>query len=253
MKNTIPLVAAVVLGLLAVFAVSRTLSKNGSSQYGKEITVLVANGNLKSGTVISAENFRGVRVPLTFAPKQHVLHEQRASIVGQVISRDVATGDYIQWNDIGQSSSLGESVGEGEWAVPVSFGNSALLKLLKPGDEIAVVGMFKVEEELDSGSADKDAAKRTVARTVTTVLFPQVRIMGVMGGGSVLLSLPPEQALTIIAAQEEASLYAALRRPHDDKATNRKDSGQFDGSAFAKMLSGCKEIVIPDQPFNKVK
>ena len=57
MKNTIPLVAAVVLGLLAVFAVSRTLSKNGSSQYGKEITVLVANGNLKSGTVISAENF----------------------------------------------------------------------------------------------------------------------------------------------------------------------------------------------------
>ena len=49
------------------------------------------------------------------------------------------------------------------------------------------------------------------------------------------------------------SLYAALRRPHDDKATNRKDSGQFDGSAFAKMLYGCKEIVIPDQPFNKVK
>ncbi len=91
-------------------------------------------------------------------------------------------------------------------------------------------------------------------KKVTSVLFPQVRIMGVMGSGSVLLSLPPEQALTIISAQKWADgLYAALRRPHDDKATNRKDSGQFDGSAFVKMLSGCKEIVIPDQPFNKVK
>ena len=253
MKNTVPLVIAVVLGLLAVFTVSRTLAKNGSGQLGKPIQVLVANGNLRGGTVISAENVRSADVPLAYVPKQHVLAAQKASILGQVLTRDVAASDYLQWNDIGQTSSLGESVGEGEWAVPVSFGNSSLLKMLKTGDEIAVVGMFKVEEEIDSGSADKDAAKRTVTRTVTTVLFPQVRVMGVMGGGSVLLSLPPEQALTVIAAQEEASLYAALRRPHDNKATNRKDSGQFDGSAFAKMLSGCKEIVIPDQPFNKVK
>ena len=253
MKNTIPLVVAVILGLLAVFAVSRTLSKNGSSQYGKEIVVLVANGNLKSGSVISAENFRGVKVPLTFAPKQHILQEQRTSIVGQVISRDVAAGDYIQWNDIGQSSSLGESVGEGEWAVSVNFENSPFVKLLKPGDEIAIVGRFRVLEEIDSGSADQDAAKKIVERDVTTVLFPQVRIMGLAGSGGVLLSLPPEQALTVIAAQEQAELYAVLRRPHDDKSTNRKDCGQFDSGAFTKMLSGCKEIVIPDQPFNKVR
>jgi len=253
MKNTIPLVIAVILGLLAVFTVSRTLARSSSGQMGKPVQVLVANGNLKSGTVISAENVRGVEVPLSYVPKQHVLAAQKASILGQVLSRDVAASDYLQWNDVGQMSSLGESVGEGEWAVPVSFSNGALVKLLKPGDEIAVVGMFKVVEEVDSGSADKDAAKKRVERTVTTVLFPQVRIMGFAGTGSVLLSLPPEQALTIISAQAEATLYAALRRPHDDKATNRKDSGQFDGSAFVDMLSGCKKVAVPDQPFNKVK
>ena len=51
MKNMIPLVVAVVLGLAAVFAVSRALSKNGTRQYGKEIAVLVANGNLKRGRI----------------------------------------------------------------------------------------------------------------------------------------------------------------------------------------------------------
>lgn len=254
MKNTIPLVVAVILGLLAVFAVSRTLSKNGSSQYGKEIVVLVANGNLKSGAILSAENFREREVPLQHAPKQHILGDQSASIIGQVISRDIVSGDYIQWGDIGQASSLGESVGEGEWAVAVTFANGSLVKMLKPGDEIAVVGTFRVSEEVETGSADQDKATKTVERDVTTVLFPQVRIMGMAGSGGVLLSLPPEQALTVIAAEEQAgSLYAVLRRPHDEKATNRKDCGQFDGSAFTKMLSGCKEIVIPDQPFNKVK
>lgn len=85
MKNTIPLVAAVVLGLLAVFAVSRTLAKHGTNFHGKEITVLVANGNLKSGAVISADNFRNLKVPLAFAPKQHVLGAQLTSVVGQIL------------------------------------------------------------------------------------------------------------------------------------------------------------------------
>lgn len=254
MKNTIPLVLAVVLGLMAVFSVSRMVSKKTSGQHGQMVSVLVANGNLKAGGIISQEGFRNMSVPLVYAPKQHILKDQSMAIVGQTLSRDVAAGDYILWNDIGGSSSLGDSVGEGEWAVTVSFENGDLVKMLKPGDEIAIVGMFKVSEEREPDSADANAPKIVDSKIVTTVLFPQVRIMGVVGrGGGVLLSMPPAQALTIIAAQKDASLYAVLRRPHDEKSTNRKDSGVFDASAFAKMLEGCKEISIPDQPFNKTK
>lgn len=253
MKNTIPLVFAVVLGLLAVFAVSRAMSGQNKNIHGKEVSVLVANGNLRSGDVVAAEHFRVARVPLAYLPKQHILSEQSTSIVGQSLLRDVAVGDYLQWNDIGQSSSLGESVGEGEWTVPVSFANSELVKMLKPGDEIAIMGMFTVSVEREADSPDVRQAKVQENKTVTTVLFPQVRIMGMAGrGGSVLLSLPPAQALTIIAAQKQATLYAALRRPHDDKALSRKSCGMFDSQAFAKMLDGCKEIAVPDQPYNKV-
>lgn len=255
MKNTIPLVIAVVLGLMAVFAVSRAMSRQSGGQHGKEQIVLVANGNLKSGQIIAAENLRRVKVPLRYLPKQHILDDQQTSIVGQTLVQDVASGDYIQWNDIGQSSSLGEAVSEGEWAVPVGFANSELVNMLKAGDEIAIIGMFDVSVERDSGSSDANAPKIKENKTITTVLFPQVRIMGIVGrGGSVLLSLPPSQALTLISAQKEAkALYAALRRPHDEKATSRKDSGMIDGGAFADMLKGCKEIAVPDQPFSKVK
>ena len=50
---------------------------------------------------------------------------------------------------------------------PISIG-PVKLGMLKPGDEIAVVGMFEVEEEIDSGSADKDAARKTVRKRPTT-------------------------------------------------------------------------------------
>ena len=158
MKNMIPLIVAVVLGLAAVFAVSRALSKNGTRQYGKEVSVLVANGNLKRGSVMSSENFRRAVVPSAYVPKQHILGDQDASILGQTLVRDIAAGDYILWNDFGRQSSVGESVGEGEWAVPVSFENARqFAKQLKPGDEIAVVGMFEIQEEVKSTSADARA------------------------------------------------------------------------------------------------
>ena len=254
MKNTVPLIVATILGLLAVFAVSRAMSKQGSGKHGKPIPVLVANGNLKSGDTISAENFREFSVPLTYLPKQHILNDQRSLIVGQTLVQDVASGDYLLWNDIGQSSSIGEGVGEGEWAVSVKFENPDLVRLLKSGDEIAILGMFDIQVEKESNSSDANAPKEIVEKTVTTTLFPQVRIMSVGArGGSVLLSLPPEQALAITAAQREAKLFAALRRPHDDKATNRKNSGVFETEAFVNMLEGCNKISIPDQPFNRSK
>ncbi|MGN0833630.1 MAG: SAF domain-containing protein [Kiritimatiellia bacterium] len=253
MKNVIPLIVAVVLGLVAVLAVNRTLAKSDKGHSGNKIVVLVANGNLKSGHVVGKESFRSVEVPLAYAPKQHVLGDQRMSIVGQMLTRDVAAGDYIQWNDLGQSRGTGESVGEGEWAVSVGFQNADLVKMLKPGDEIAIVGMFDVAVEKAAKSADVDAEKTIEHKKVTTVLFPQMRIMELTDAGTVLFSVPPQQAMTLLAAQEQATLYAALRRPHDEKATNRKDSGVFDGTAFAKMLSGCPEITIPDKPFNKIK
>ncbi len=254
MKNMIPLIVAVVLGLAAVFAVSRALSKNGTRQYGKEVSVLVANGNLKRGSVMSSENFRRAVVPSAYVPKQHILGDQDASILGQTLVRDIAAGDYILWNDFGRQSSVGESVGEGEWAVPVSFENARqFAKQLKPGDEIAVVGMFEIQEEVKSTSADARAKPETVKRTVTTVLFPQVRIMSMSSDGSVLLSLPPQQALVAIAAQKQARLFVVLRRPHDGKATSRRDNGQFDNQAFVDMLQGCPKVQVPDQPSNKAK
>lgn len=251
MKNTIPLVIAVVLGLIAVFAVSKQMQRNSSGQHGKGVDVLVVNGPMKSGKEVVATDLRSVSVPLSFLPKRHILNDQKSLVIGQKLVRDIAKDDYIQWDDIGQAASLGDLVGEGEWAVPVGFANPSLVKLLKAGDDIAIVGMFEMKDRIKGTTGDADEEEREIRKTVTSVLYPKVRIMGMIGGGTVLLSLPPQQALAVIAAQKQATLYAALRRPHDEKATNRKDNGLFDGSAFSEMLNGLPKIAIPDQPFNK--
>lgn len=254
MKNAIPVVIAVVLGFIAVFAVSRAVSKNTDKDAVNRVNVVIANGHLKSGEVIGKESISAKSVPLAYAPKQYIPLEQAGTLIGQTLSSEIAPGDYLQWKDIGRATNTGDAVGEGEWAVPVSFSNSSLVKMLKAGDEIAIIGQFSISVEKASKSANVNAEKEYETKTVTTVLFPLVRIMGKIGNDGVLLSLPPKQAMIVIAAQSDAEgLYAALRRPNDEKSTSRTGSGMFDNSAFVEMLKGCEGITVPDQPSNKTK
>ena len=86
--------------------------------------------------------------------------------------------------DLDQSKS--RALGDGQWGVPVSFADATLLRMLQPGDDIAIVGTFNYSEPVKMGK-NADAEIKMVEKTVTAVIYPRVSILEI-NGGSVLLS-----------------------------------------------------------------
>jgi Flp pilus assembly protein CpaB len=255
MKNTLPLVIAVVLGFAAVFMVSRMVSSKQEGAVVQRVGVVTAGRELAQGEVVK-EDFIAIRhVPIEVVSPRHVKWENKNMILGQNVLRAVGRGDYITLNDVGSSSSLGRRVAEGEWAVPVTFSDTSLLQFLQPGDEVAILGTFSVKTTLPSTDLSKPPT--VVEERATSVVLPNVRILDVgVGDGmtgdlgakpkTVVVSLPPQQASMLIAAQQTAELYPALRRSDDPSARNRQDGGVVDETTFDGLRKGLKSVVIPE-------
>jgi pilus assembly protein CpaB len=256
MKNFIPLILAVLLGLAAVLAVGRLLQ---SRNQAKEKTTLVVSAarDVAAGDVLTADSVMQKKVPVSAKPAQAIFWSRSEMVVGQKAMRSIAQGDYILLSDVGLSRSMGDIVGEGEWAVSLTVSAGGIARVVQPGDEVAVIGTFRIKQKVKS--ADLSAAPEEVAREATLVLFPRVRVLDVgglgsgrgaegAGGAEIILALPPQQAQVLVAAQRKAQLTLALRRPGDESAINRMDSGMVDEDTFDKLLQGLESVAMPKIP-----
>jgi len=254
MKNFIPLILAVLLGLAAVLAVGRLLQARKET-VEKTTTVVAVARDLNAGDVLTADSIMEKKVPLSARPAQAIFWSRSEMVLGQKAQRSIAQGDYVLLSDVGQSRSMAEIVGEGEWAVSLTVQDGGIAKIVQPGDEVAVIGTFKITSPV--ASADLASKPEDVSQLATLVLFPRVRVLDVGrpaendeagGGGNLILSLPPREAQVLIAAQLNSQLTLALRRPGDAAAINRMDTGMVDATTFAKLLKGLSVVELPSVP-----
>ena len=253
MKNFIPLILAVLLGLAAVLAVGRLLQARKQAAE-KTTTVVAVARDVTAGEQISSDAIMEKKVPVSARPAQAIFWTRAEMVVGQKALRSIAQGDYVLLSDVGLSRSMADIVGEGEWAVSLTVPAGGIARIVQPGDEVAVIGTFKIKSQVKT--ADLAAAPEEIAREATLVLFPRVRVLDVgtlsTGGdasaGELILALPPQQAQVLIAAQAKARLTLALRRPGDDAAVNRIDTGMVNEETFDKLLQGLNTFELPDIP-----
>jgi Flp pilus assembly protein CpaB len=156
-------------------------------------------------------------------------------------------------SDLNLAGSMAGLVGEGEWAVAINVANASVAQ---PGDEVAVIATFPVEQAV--ATADLSQAPQKNSKEVTLVLFPRVRVLENVGntkrdetGEEIVLALPPQQAQVLIAAQNKARLTLALRRPGDDSALSRSAAGVVDETTFQELLKAVPTVNIPDAPGTK--
>lgn len=245
MKNAIPLITAVLLGLAAVFAVSKTV-KNSDKPMERTRSVLIATSDISAGEPIQESRVGTREVPESAIPRNAIDASERSFTFNQKAKRPIAKGDYILYLDMDLDQSKSRALGDGQWGVPVSFADATLLRMLQPGDDIAIVGTFSYSEPVKMGK-NADAEVQMVNKTVTAVIYPRVSILEV-NGGSVLLSMPPQQAIALTAIQRKAKLYPILRKKKDDNALNRLNGGVFEDSALTSMIKGLQKIDIPLVP-----
>ena len=184
--------------------------------------------------------------PPSAAPKNSIDESNRAFTFNQRAKRKISPGDYILYSDIELDQSKSHALGDGQWGVTVTFADAVLTKMLQPGDDIAIIGTFVYQDSIRT-EKNEDAEAKVVSKTVTAVIYPRVSILEIQGG-SVLLSLPPEQAIAMTAIQRKAQLFPILRKKKDDNALSRMDGGMFEDSALVNMLQGLQKIEIPLVP-----
>ena len=213
MKNTIPLIIAVILGLAAVFAVSRTIARNRGDEVQK-IAVLVANKNMSMGDEVRNDDISSIAIPReAYMPSQHVRAENSNWVVGQKLQRSVASGAFVLIDDVvSQGRGLSGEIADGEWCVPVHFADATLVETLQPGDDIAIVMI--AQDAMATGRHDEDGNDEYVKVQTARVLFPSVGVQRKTQDG-ILVSLTPEEAQRLLIAQLNAPLYPMLRKPDD--------------------------------------
>lgn len=267
MKNTIPLIIAIVLGGLAVFAVSRMIRPQDSNQENRYVEIVSAekeitpkDGPIKDGWLVKR------KVELSSVPAKAIPWAQKNRVVGQAAVRTIARNDYVLASDVpGMDIRLGEALSEGEWAVPVTFSDPALVRFLQPGDEVAILGTSVTQETIQK--PDISEKPDVVEMRTTSVLFPCVRILDIGkgdairrdedagGNGTIIVALTPQQSATLIAAQRTMELYPALRRASDNHALKRRDVGIVTDATFNDKKTGLKAnlepVVLPDNASTK--
>ena len=256
MKNTVPLVLALVFGVAAVVGVSRLISSNAAEEEKKYVYVVAAARDIvfRDGEIKDSWLLRK-RVEISSLPAKAIRWDMANSVVGQTVVRTVAKNDYILSSDIsGVDIRLSGLLAEGEWAVPVTFADPALVRFLQPGDEIAVMGAYEMKEE--KKKIDMSEKAEVKEKQAMSVIFPCVRILdigkgdgvrrGEEGAGTVIVSLNPQQAMTLVAAQREMELYPALRRANDASVRRRRDVGLVGDGTFEHMKTGLNLVTISD-------
>jgi Flp pilus assembly protein CpaB len=245
-KNFIPVVIAIALGLLGVLMVKGKISQTGGKDE-KSKTVLVAKRDFTWDDISKGENElketdiaeRSVRE--SAMPVGGVTDRKLA--VNHRIQRPINKGEYILYSHL-EERNLGNDVAQGEWGVPVTFNETSLLPILKRGDEIAIIGTYRIKE-LVKNDKNVDAKPQEISRTVTNVIYPCVKILNKINNSTVILSVPPDQALVLITIQQKCELYPVLRRPNDNGNMKREDIGLFDEKDTNKFIEGLDSVYLP--------
>lgn len=257
MKNIIPIIFAVIFGLAAVFGINRLISSNAAEEDKKYDDVVAAardiiekDGQIKDSWIMKK------RVEISSMPAKAIRWRQANTVLGQTVVHTVAKNDYILSSDIsGVDIRLASAVAVGEWAVPVTFANGKLVKFLKPGDEIAILGASSTAQVISS--RDKSAKPEVVEQESMSVIFPCVRVLDIgrgdgvrraedYGGDTIVIALSPRQAMSLVAAQRTMDLYPALRRANDVNALRRRDVGVVDDKTFQELKQDLESVVLPE-------
>lgn len=257
MKNTIPMIIAVVLAAAAVFAVSRMIKPKAEDGERRMVEVVAAAKPIAAGDEIRDTMLKKRHVELSSIPSRAIPWDQKNRVIGHKPTRSVAEGDYVLLEDVsGWRQTLPEMVGDGEWAVPVTFADSSLVQFLQPGTEIAILGTFTVKKTI--AKMDGTEKPDEVREEATSVIFPRVRILDIgggdgirredraMGGATIIVSLTPQQATTLVAAQRTMDLYPALRRTGDSGTLKRRDVGMVTERTFDDLRKGLEPVLLPD-------
>src|SRR5215469_11378230 len=211
MKNKFPLIVAIIIGVVALFAIKKYVDNQQEltdAKY-KGQPVLAARSDIPAGATLTKGMLGWKPVPKQYIPKQAILtDDDEKLLIGSKTSVAIDAGEIVLWSDLVTETRGGLSsiipAGQGAFTVAISLGVKS--DLIQPSDHIDIIGTFMIPKPTQPISGPV-ASWRNASDLVNVVLLQNVTVLAVGGnfngapgssgsGGDLTL------ALTLPEAQE---------------------------------------------------
>jgi len=196
----------------------------------QEVSILVAAEDLPSSSILRAESVTVNSVPVSEAPKDFFGRPEQ--VIGKVLATSVLKGQLLRRPHFATEGSSAELAGamtdESPRAVTLSLADYAGLRgLLYPGSVVDILAAF------DPPGRDSEPVSTTILQRIQVLKVDGESLYGgddsddggVVGRASlrrmlVVVLVTPEQAQTLLLAQENGTVSLALRKPTDIAAAD---------------------------------
>ena len=255
MKNKIPLIAAMVLGIVAIVAIRfyvQRVEQEARSKL-KGTPVVAAKEDIEAGTEIDLDLVLSKEVPIAFMPQQAIQGSMELKqILGHKTRVPLRAGQIILWSDLESERHGGLSalIPEGDGAFTVNISQGISSSLIQPNDHIDIIASFAIPKDNQSSAAPAASSQKT-SDLVNVVLLQNVTVLAVgdtMGGaaqaqpgeragsGAISLSVTLPEAQLLMFAAQHGELGAMLRREGAIDTRPRSELPRVTFEAIEKII-----------------
>ena len=255
MKNKIPLIVAIVLGIIAILAVRFYVQRveQEARLKLKGAHVVAAKEDIKAGTEIDPDlvAVQGSADSVHTAAG-HPGSMELKQILGHKTRVPLRAGQIILWSDLESERRGGLSalIPEGDGAFTVNISQGISSSLIQPNDHIDIIASFAIPKDNPSSAAPV-ASSRQASDMVNVVLLQNVTVLTVgdtMGGaaqaqpgdragsGAMSLSVTLPEAQLLMFAAQHGELGAVLRREGAIDTRPRNELPRVTFEAIEKII-----------------
>jgi len=246
-RGAIFLVAAVVAGLVATFAIHRYVSVKTTVPVAATRQVFIATADISPGTALSGGSVKAVSWPPSLVPPN--CPATMREIEGRVVKGLIPQGNPVLLSMLapaGTAAGLSGILEDGKRALTVKVDEVAgVAGFIHPGDHVDVLVDLSLKKE--------EHFSKTILHNVTVLttgqLWEQKGDNKPIVVNTVTLELTPEEAEVLNLASNQGKIRLALRN------RNNKTIAQTPGITTSALISGVgmKEEKVVVQPTREEK
>jgi pilus assembly protein CpaB len=210
-----PLIAGVMLTLLAIFVARQRISAVEKNILGKAAPrdIVVAADPISAGGIFSLENLAKKSVPFAGTSRRNVPASDFELLIGARAKVDIAEGEPVLWTDVEEPFEFDKfslTIPKGRRAITIDADRRASFSgLIRPGDHVDI---------LREGPDGKRAATILLDVPVIAVDRHFLPLSSEEEGndiGTITVSVTPDEATRLSAAAREGNISWLLRNPED--------------------------------------
>ncbi|MDR1450080.1 MAG: SAF domain-containing protein [Propionibacteriaceae bacterium] len=185
--------AAAGAAALCVFALAVIASGRAETR----VAVVTVTARAEAGHMVAAADLTTMEIPAESVPDGALTAASEA--VGRMLAATVPRGGILTADSLVAES--GRTTSPGHLILPVYLAQTDILKLIRPGDRIALL------------ITDGTTGETSIAEDVLVVAIPETADGGFLGGSSaeyVLVDVPQETAAVLAGSSRTVSVTIAL-------------------------------------------